>query len=118
MNKVKYYRLISGLLLKDLSEKTGLSVGHLSHIENGNKQPSKSAMESIALAVGSTVPEIKEDGKRVGWLKNVVARFNNGESLDATFTLTYEVAYKRKGWDASTPTADVMYTRLDVKPEK
>ena len=47
MNKVKYYRLISGLLLKDLSEKTGLSVGHLSHIENGNKQPSKSAMESI-----------------------------------------------------------------------
>lgn len=49
MNKVKYYRLISGLLLKDLSEKTGLSVGHLSHIENGNKQPSKSAMESIAL---------------------------------------------------------------------
>lgn len=56
MNKVKYYRLISGLLLKDLSEKTGLSVGHLSHIENGNKQPSKSAMESIALAVGSTVP--------------------------------------------------------------
>ena len=58
MNKVKYYRLISGLLLKDLSEKTGLSVGHLSHIENGNKQPSKSAMESIALAVGSTVPEV------------------------------------------------------------
>lgn len=51
MNKVKYYRLISGLLLKDLSEKTELSVGHLSHIENGNKQPSKSAMESIALAV-------------------------------------------------------------------
>ena len=51
MNKVKYYRLISGLLLKDLSEKTGLSVGHLSHIENGNKQPSKSAMESIALSV-------------------------------------------------------------------
>lgn len=41
MNKVKYYRLISGLLLKDLSEKTGLSVGHLSHIENGNKQPSR-----------------------------------------------------------------------------
>lgn len=64
------------------------------------------------------VLKIKEDGKHVGWLKNVVARFNNGESLDATFTLTYEVAYKRKGWDASTPTADVMYTRLDVKPEK
>ena len=45
MNKVKYYRLISGLLLKDLSEKTGLSVGHLSHIENGNKQPSNLTYE-------------------------------------------------------------------------
>lgn len=46
MNKVKYYRLISGLLLKDLSEKTGLSVGHLSHIENGNKQPSTEEQRS------------------------------------------------------------------------
>lgn len=47
MNKVKYYRLISGLLLKDLSEKTGLSVGHLSHIENGNKQPSTDTTQAI-----------------------------------------------------------------------
>lgn len=58
MNKVRYYRLQSGLLLKDLEEKTGLSMGHLSHIENGNKQPSKSAMEAIAKAVGRTVPEV------------------------------------------------------------
>lgn len=55
MNKVKYYRLISGLLLKDLSEKTGLSVGHLSHIENGNKQPSiLSGMQTVDLASGGT----------------------------------------------------------------
>lgn len=58
MNKVRYYRLVKGLLLKDLAENTGLSVGHLSHIENGSKQPSKSAMEAIAFAVGSTVPEV------------------------------------------------------------
>lgn len=58
MNKVRYYRVKGNLLLKDLSEKTGLSVGHLSHIENGSKQPSKSAMESIANAVGRTVPEV------------------------------------------------------------
>lgn len=58
MNKVRYYRLLSGLLLKDLASKTGLSMGHLSHIENGNKQPSKSAMEAIAQAVGRTVPEV------------------------------------------------------------
>lgn len=58
MNKVRYYRVKGNLLLKDLSEKTGLSVGHLSHIENGSKQPSKSAMEAIANAVGHTVPEV------------------------------------------------------------
>lgn len=58
MNKVRYYRLQSNLLLKDLAEKTGLSVGHLSHIEKGNKQPSKSAMEAIALSLGRTVPEV------------------------------------------------------------
>lgn len=58
MNKVRYYRVCSNLLLKDLSEKTGLSVGHLSHIENGSKQPSKSAMEAIALGLGRTVPEV------------------------------------------------------------
>lgn len=58
MNKVRYYRVLSNLLLKDLSVKTGLSVGHLSHIENGSKQPSKSAMEAIATAVGHTVPEV------------------------------------------------------------
>lgn len=58
MNKVRYYRLQNNLLLKDLAEKTGLSVGHLSHIENGNKQPSKSAMEAIAGSLGRTVPEV------------------------------------------------------------
>lgn len=58
MNKMRYYRLKQGLLLKDLAEKTGLSVGHLSHIENGNKQPSKSTMEAIAQSLGHTVPDV------------------------------------------------------------
>mgnify|MGYP002552175311 CR=1 FL=1 len=60
MNKVKYYRLISGLLLKDLSEKTGLSVGHLSHIENGNKQPSKSAMEERKIVQKQVLQEFMQ----------------------------------------------------------
>lgn len=58
MSKIRYYRLKQGLRLKDLAEKTGLSVGHLSHIENGNKQPSKSTMEVIARSLGRTVPEV------------------------------------------------------------
>lgn len=44
--------------MKDLAEMTGLSIGHLSRIENGSKQPSKSTMESIARSLGHTVPEV------------------------------------------------------------
>ena len=62
------------------------------------------------------VLEISENGKRVGWLKNVVAKFINGDSLDATFTLTYDVAYKRKGWDTSYPEAEIIHTNYVVKP--
>lgn len=58
MNKVKFYRLQQGYLLKDLAGMTGLSMGHLSRIENGSKQPSKSTMESIARSLGRTVPEV------------------------------------------------------------
>ena len=64
------------------------------------------------------VLEIKDDtGKRIGWLKKVVAKFLDGDSLDATFTLTYEVAYKRSGWDTPVPNADFIQNRLNLKPE-
>ena len=93
MNKVKYYRLISGLLLKDLSEKTGLSVGHLSHIENGNKQPSKSAMESIALAVGSTVPEVFYTPLTAEEKEAFKELIDRGVEITAIMTPTDPVAY-------------------------
>lgn len=64
------------------------------------------------------VLEIKdENGNRIGWLKNVVAKFLDGDSLDSTFTLTYDVAYKRSGWDTTVPNVDTIYTKLNVKPE-
>lgn len=58
MNKIRYYRQEQGLQLRDLVEATGLSMGHLSHLENGNKEPSKAAMELIAEALKKTVPEV------------------------------------------------------------
>ena len=75
MNKIRYFRQAQGLQLKDLVDATGLSMGHLSHLENGNKEPSKAAMEAIAKALGRSVPEVfyqvesaapvvKEGGKR------------------------------------------------------
>lgn len=64
------------------------------------------------------VLEISENGKRVGWLKNVVAKFINGDSLDATFTLTYDVAYKRKGWDVKDPEVEVIHNTLNGRLTK
>lgn len=64
------------------------------------------------------VLEISENGKRIGWLKNVVAKFINGDSLDATFTLTYDVAYKRKGWDAKDPEVEVIHNTLNGRLTK
>lgn len=61
--------------------------------------------------------EILDGNICIGWLKNVVAKFIDGDSLDATFTLTYEVAYKRAGWDTKNPNADYIYTKLNVKPK-
>lgn len=58
MNKIRHFRQEQGLQLRDLVEATGLSMGHLSHLENGNKEPSKAAMEAIAKALNKTVPEV------------------------------------------------------------
>lgn len=60
---------------------------------------------------------VDESGERVGWLKNVTLKFTEGDSLNVPFTLTYEVAYKRSGWDSVDPKVDTIYTRLNVKPE-
>lgn len=117
MNKVKYYRLISGLLLKDLSEKTGLSVGHLSHIENGNKQPSKSAMESIAFAVGSTVPEafLHTIRNPDGSVKEAVDQVKVSVTFDNGITVTKT---RRKGKTTYTHSAfPTAWEKAEIPPE-
>lgn len=53
----------------------------------------------------------------VGRLKKAELTFKEGDSLDISFTLSYEAAYKRAGWDAEIPTIDKLYTNLRVKPE-
>jgi putative transcriptional regulator len=58
MNKIKFYRVQKGLQLKDIAVATRLTIGHLSHLENGSRIPSKTAMEAIAEALGQTVPEV------------------------------------------------------------
>lgn len=47
------------LTLEDISKETNLSVGYLSHLENGSREnPSKDVMEKIAAALKKTVPEV------------------------------------------------------------
>lgn len=58
MNKIRYFRCKQGLPLKALVQATNISMGHLSRLENGKKEPSKAAMEAIARALGLTVPDI------------------------------------------------------------
>ena len=58
MNKIRFYRVQRGLQLKDMAIATGLSIGHLSHLENGGREPSKAAMEDIAKFLGQTVPDV------------------------------------------------------------
>lgn len=58
-NKIKQYRENQNMRLKDLSEKVGVSVGYLSHLERGSRSnPSKEVMEKIAKALNSSIPDI------------------------------------------------------------
>src|SRR5699024_2301213 len=51
----------SGMTLKDLSEKTGLSVGFLSQIERGNSNLAISSLKKIADAFNVNVSEFFQD---------------------------------------------------------
>lgn len=58
-NKIKKYRKSKNMTLRELSDRTGVSVGYLSHLENGSRNnPSKEVMENIAIALNSTIPDI------------------------------------------------------------
>lgn len=58
-NKIKKYRKSQNMTLRDLSDRTGISAGYLSHLERGSRDnPSKEVMEKIAFALNSSIPEI------------------------------------------------------------
>ena len=58
-NKIKKYRELRGLTLKELAEKSGVSAGYLCHLEKGSRvNPSTEVMEKIASALDKTIPEL------------------------------------------------------------
>ena len=58
-NKIKKFRKQRQMKLKELAEKAGISIGYLSHLENGSRaNPSREVMESISVALFKSIPEV------------------------------------------------------------
>lgn len=58
-NKIRELRKKKGMTLEKLSDKTGISIGYLSHLERGSREnPTITVMEKIAYALNKTVQEV------------------------------------------------------------
>ena len=58
-NNVKKIRKERGMRLIDVAKKCGISVGYLSHLENGSRaNPSREVMENISLALNKSIAEV------------------------------------------------------------
>ena len=63
-NNLRYYRKQQKLTLKDLSDLTGLSIGYLSHLENGSREnPSRNTMLTISKIVNASIEDIFSNNK-------------------------------------------------------
>ncbi len=59
INKMKEFRTERKMTLEKLSEKTGISIGYLSHLERGTREnPTSCIMDKIAYALNKTVSEV------------------------------------------------------------
>ena len=58
-NNIHAIRRSKGITLRDLSLSAGLSVGYLSHLENGTRSnPSLQTMTRICIALGKPLSEV------------------------------------------------------------
>ena len=53
--EVRAYRTLAGITVAELSKRTGLSIGMLSKIENGNTSPSLTTLQSLSYALNVPV---------------------------------------------------------------
>ena len=61
-NNIKEFRILSGLSLVELAEKSGLSIGYISHLEIGSrKNPSYDTMNKIAKALNKDIGDVFEN---------------------------------------------------------
>lgn len=58
-NNLKKIRIEKGMTMEKLSDKTGLSIGYICHLEKGSRNnPSIETMEKIAKALDKTVAQV------------------------------------------------------------
>ena len=58
-NKIREYRQELNMSMKELAEKSKISIGYLSHLENGSRaNPSTEVMEKIAKSLNKTIVQI------------------------------------------------------------
>lgn len=58
-NRMREIRKEIGMTLEKLSEKTGISIGYLSHLERGTREnPTICVMDKIAYALGRSMTEV------------------------------------------------------------
>lgn len=61
MNKIKYFRELRKLTVRELSEKAKVATGYISALENdssGKQNPTKDTMNKISEALDCTVAEV------------------------------------------------------------
>jgi transcriptional regulator with XRE-family HTH domain len=70
---IAYYREKKEWTTVQLANESGLSQGSISHYENGNRNPSETALGKIANALGITITDITEYAERTASNDNVHA---------------------------------------------
>lgn len=59
--RIQYYRLKKGYTQEYIAEKAGVSIPHLSRIENGSGKPSLQTLVNICNALNVTIDDIMQD---------------------------------------------------------
>ena len=65
-NKIRKYRKKLNLTIKDLAERTGLSIGYISQLERDEAEPSLSSLRKIAKEFDVPIYVLIEDEKENG----------------------------------------------------
>jgi len=97
--KLRFYRGQNGMTLKELAERTGLSISFISDIENGRKNPSVENLQKLADGLGVNTSELMNEKEPVE-LQTPEVGFNTPEEA-IKFILEQNVIMGFGGFDVN-----------------